>query len=177
MKSGVLERAMPGRENAKDWLTMKIVECMAQPMTDKVAECLSVYNSAYNAICQWGGESLAESEPSVASAPGPAPNPSSICPDDAKSWMRTIKNADGTSGAHWTLEQSKEIMAKRSLVIDPYDFWVSLNMIYSSFAPVAKKHGVGGSMDFYVDMATAWLGDGGVSNGKASVYYNTIARI
>ena len=29
----------------------------------------------------------------------------------------------------------------------------------SDFSPVAKKHGVGGNLDFYVDMAKAFLND------------------
>ena len=51
--SDVLAQALPGRENAKDWMTMKIVECMASPMDEQTAVKLNAYNGAYNAICQW----------------------------------------------------------------------------------------------------------------------------
>lgn len=49
-------------------------------------------------------------------------------------------------------------------------------MIYSDFSPVAKKHGLGGNMDFYVDMAKAWLDDKDAGSGKVAAYYEHIAK-
>ena len=50
---GTLERALPGRQNARDWLTLKIVECLSEPMDDRGAEKLAMYNTAYKALEQW----------------------------------------------------------------------------------------------------------------------------
>lgn len=165
--SSPLEKALPGRENAKDWLTMKIVECMANPMDEQTANKLSAYNSAYNAICQWE-EDKQPKKKTLSSG--------SISLDEAKQWTNRMQNEDGTSGPHWTIDQAKQIMAQRNLSISPTEFWVAINIIYSDFSPVAKKHGLGGSLDFYVDMAKAFLNDKDAAPNKLSNYYNHIVK-
>ena len=67
-------------------------------------------------------------------------------------------------------------MAQRNLSLNPAEFYAVLNMIYSDFSPVAKKHGLGGSLDFYVDMPKALLNDKDASPGKLSTYYNSIVK-
>lgn len=166
--SDVLAQALPGRENAKDWLTMKIVECMANPMDEQTADKLNAYNGAYNAICQW------DEEETTKQAVVSSPDQFSI--ETAKAWTRNMRNEDGTSGPHWTLEQAKQIMAQRKIGLDPVQFWVTLNMIYSDYSSVAKKHGLGGSLDFYADMAKAFLNDKDAAPNKLSNYYNHVVR-
>ena len=78
-----LEKALPGRENAKDWLTLKIVECLSQPMEETIAKKLSVFNAAYNAICQWG-EDTPQNEKSKEKK---LADTSDFSMDMAKSWM------------------------------------------------------------------------------------------
>ena len=168
ISSSPLEQALPGRENAKDWLTMKIVECMASSMDEQVASKLSAYNSAYNAICQW------DEEPKPVEKSLPASEKMSL--ETAKQWASQMRNEDGTSGPHWTLEQTKQIMAQRKLSFSPAEFFATLNMIYSDFSPVIKKHGLGGNLDFYVDMAKSFLDDKDALPGKASNYYNYIVK-
>ena len=41
------------REGSREWLLLKIAECMVEPMSERTAERLSTYSGAYNAICQW----------------------------------------------------------------------------------------------------------------------------
>ena len=84
---GTLERALPGRQNARDWLTLKIVECLSEPMDDRCAEKLAMYNTAYKALEQWP-----EDDP-----PAPA-EPFTLT--TAKNWVKRMKNEDGTTGAH-----------------------------------------------------------------------------
>lgn len=163
---GTLESALPGRENAKDWLTLKIVECLSTPMTEKIAGKLSMYNSAYNAICQWG-EDEKESDSKHFE------NTSSTL-ETASSLASRITNYDGTKGAHWTLDQAKQIMAERKLEYNPYLFWIALNAMYSDFYPVAKKYKLSGSLDFYVDLAKAFLGDGDSGDDKIEAYFEHI---
>lgn len=166
--SDVLAQALPGRENAKDWLTMKIVECMANPMDEQTAGKLNSYNGAYNAICQWDED---ESPKQKSSA-----SPDQFSMEAAKEWTKNMKNEDGTSGPHWTVEQTKQIMAQRNLSLNPAEFYAALNMIYSDFSHVAKKHGLGGSLDFYVDMAKAFLNDKDATPNKLFNYYNHIVK-
>lgn len=167
--SSPLEKALPGRENAKDWLTLKIVECLSVPMDEESAQKLSSYNNAYNAICQWE-EDESNDIKSVSN------DSSSFSLDTAQAWTKKMKNEDGTQGPHWTLEQAKQIMAQRKIGLDPVQFWVTLNMIYSDFSPVAKKHGLGGSLEFYTDMAKAFLTDKDAKPDKISRYYEYIVQ-
>lgn len=164
---GTLEKALPGRQNAKDWLTLKIVECLSQPMDESTATKLNTYNSAYNAVCQWSEE------------PKPAKKDVSdktFTLDVAEEWASKLQNEDGSSGPHWTIEQTKRIMAQRNLSIDPAEFWMAINLIYSDFSPVAKKHGVGGNLDFYVDMAKAFLEDKDAGANKIARYYECVVK-
>ena len=168
--SDVLAQALPGRENAKDWLTLKIVECLSVPMDDDTAKKLSSYNEAYNAICQWEEEEDNQDTGTVSDTR------SAFSLDTAKAWTKKMKNADGTQGPHWTLEQAKQIMAQRKIGLDPVQFWVTLNMIYSDYSPVAKKHGLGGSLDFYADLAKAFLDDKDAKPNKLARYYENIVQ-
>ena len=166
--SDVLAQALPGRENAKDWLTMKIVECMANPMDEKTADKLAAYNGAYNAICQWDEDSSPKGKSGSGSG--------QFTMEIAKEWTKHMQNEDGTTGPHWTVEQAKQIMAQRNLSLNPAEFFTTLNMIYSDFSPIAKKHGLGGSLEFYVDMAKAFLNDKDAAPNKLSNYYNYIVK-
>lgn len=164
---GTLEKALPGRQNAKDWLTLKIVECLSQPMDENVAAKLNAYNSAYNAVCQWSEESRPEKKDV---------SDKSFTLDVAEEWASKLQNEDGSSGPHWTMEQAKRIMAQRNLSLDPTEFWIAINLIYSDFSPVAKKHGVGGNLDFYVDMAKAFLNDKDAGPNKIARYYECVVK-
>lgn len=166
--SSPLEKALPGRENAKDWLTMKIVECMANPMDEQTAEKLNAYNGAYNAICQWGEEETPKKKGVTTSE--------QFSMETAKEWTDRMQNEDGTSGPHWTLEQAKQIMAQRKINYSPHCFWAVLNSIYSDYSTVAKKHGLGGNLEFYIDMAKSWIDDKDAVSDKVYAYYTYIVR-
>ena len=49
-------------------------------------------------------------------------------------------------------------------------------MIYSDYVKVAKKFGVGDKIDFYVDMAKAFLDDKDAGPDKLAKYYKYIVR-
>lgn len=169
--SSPLEKALPGRENAKDWLTLKIVECLSVPMDDETAKKLTGYNGAYNAVCQWGEDQNTKIEFQEEDKKS-----SSFSLDTAKEWTSKMQNADGTQGPHWTLEQAKQIIAQRKISVSPVEFWVTMCMLYSDFSPVIKKHGIGGNLDFYVDMAKAFLQDKDAKPDKVMRYYENIVK-
>ena len=136
-------------------------------MDENVAAKLNAYNSAYNAVCQWSEE------------PKPAKKDVSdktFTLDVAEEWASKLQNEDGSSGPHWTMEQAKRIMAQRNLSLDPTEFWIAINLIYSDFSPVAKKHGVGGNLDFYVDMTKAFLNDKDAGPNKIARYYECVVK-
>lgn len=93
----------------------------------------------------------------------------------AEEWTSGMENEDGTKGPHWTLEQAKQVMAQRNIDCDPLEFWAVLNAVYSDYSALAKRHNVN-SMDFYADMAKAWLSDKDAMDGKAARYFEHIVR-
>lgn len=164
--SGTLDKAMLGRENAKDWLILKIVECSVKPMDEKVAQQLSIYDAAYNALCRWGKED-SKTESVESNTP--------FTKDMALEWTSLMKNSDGSTGPHWTIDQTKQVMAQRGINCNPNDFYAVLNSLYSDFGEVFKKHGVS-KMDFYADMAKAWIKDSDAVPDKAAAYFEYVVK-
>ena len=95
---------------------------------------------------------------------------------DAQEWVGKMENEDGTHGAHWTIDQVKQVIAQKKLDCDPVQMWAAMNMIYSDYYKAAKKHGVGGNLDFYVDMAKAFLDDKDAGPSKISAYYEYVVN-
>lgn len=94
----------------------------------------------------------------------------------AQEWVQRMKNADGTTGPHWTMEKTEEARAQRGINCDSLEFWVAMNMIYSDYAKVAEKVNAN-SMDFYVYMAKAFLEDKDARNQggeKLARYYEYV---
>lgn len=93
----------------------------------------------------------------------------------AEEWTSGMKNKDGSRGPHWKLEDVQKVMSQRKIHKDPMEFFAVLNAVYSDYCAVAKKHGVN-TMDFYVDMACAWLDDEDAHPDKATIYFHEIVR-
>lgn len=88
----------------------------------------------------------------------------------AVNWVTGMYNADGSRGAHWTMEQTTKLLEDRGLTFEPTDWWVAMNMVWSDYCKVGDKHGVG-TIDFYADMAVAFLHDQDAVDGKLGKYY------
>lgn len=95
--------------------------------------------------------------------------------ETAKEWTSSMHNEDGTKGPHWTMEQVKQVMSQRGIKHDPAVFWAILNSMYSDYCAVFKKHGVN-NMDFYVDMASAWINDKDAVKDKAGAYFEYVVK-
>lgn len=91
-------------------------------------------------------------------------------------WTSHMKNEDGTHGAHWTMEQAEQVMSQRGIECDPMQFWVAINMIYSDYVKAAKAHNVGNKIEFYADMAKAFLDDKDAQPDKLARYYEYIVK-
>lgn len=96
--------------------------------------------------------------------------------DMAEIWMKSLTNEDGSRGPHWTLEQAKQLQTQKNIDCDPAEFWAALNMIYSDYFKAAKKFGVGGNVDFYAEMAKAFLDDKDAREDKMSRYFAYIIQ-
>jgi len=87
-----------------------------------------------------------------------------------------MENTDGTSGPHWSIEQTEKVRNQRGISGDPTEFWVAMNMIYSDYSEVFKAYGVRDKIYLYADMAEAFLKDQDAQPGKLARYYNSIVK-
>ena len=84
-------------------------------------------------------------------------------------------NEDGSKGAHWNMDQTKQVMEQRGIQCDPVEFYIAINMMYSDYYPVAKKLNVN-SVDFYADMARAFLEDKDAGKDKLAKYFAYVVK-
>lgn len=93
----------------------------------------------------------------------------------AEEWTKSMKNEDGTKGPHWTMEQTKQVMAQKGIECDPIQFWVTMCMMYSDYCAVLKKYGMN-KADVYTDLACAFLNDSDVKGDKLAKYYQYVVN-
>lgn len=93
----------------------------------------------------------------------------------AERWAGKMENEDGSTGPHWTMEQTKQVQAQKGIDCDPVHFWVAMNMVYSDYMKVAKKLGVNNA-DFYSSMAEAFLDDKDAQPDKLERYYQFVVK-
>ena len=100
--------------------------------------------------------------------------------EDAKAWTARMKNADGTTGPHWTMEQTTavaESMGIQEPVVPRWAWGVTMNMMYSDYYQVAVEFGLN-RPEFYAALAKVFLldKDGTGPEQKLMAYYEHIAR-
>ena len=93
----------------------------------------------------------------------------------AEEITRKMVNEDGSKGAHWNMDQTKQVMEQRGIQCDPVEFYIAMNMMYSDYYPVAKKLNVN-SVDFYADMAKAFLDDKDAGKDKLAKYFAYVVK-
>ena len=98
--------------------------------------------------------------------------------DDAIKWTQHMENADGTTGPHWTMEQTTavaESMGIQAPVVQRWAWGVTMNMMYSDYYHVAMEFGVN-RPEFYAALAKAFLmdKDGPEPEEKLCAYYKYI---
>ena len=94
----------------------------------------------------------------------------------AEEWVKGMKNADGSKGAHWTMEQAEKLMKQKGIDCEPEMFWAALNAEYSDRCEVYKAYGVD-SPAFYADCVKAfWLEDEDAIEDKIAAYYTCIVK-
>lgn len=182
-------------EKNKEILMEEIEKYCGQPMNNAIAERLSVYYGALNAIClaeaNWNEPSVIMSEDKHArhrmtsetayrakeqsTRPVASSGYMPLTRDAAMLWVSDMENSDGTHGPHWSVEQVEQVMEQRGIKCDPVQFYAVLNAVYSDYCSVAKKFGVN-KMDFYSDLAKAWLEDDDAVEDKAGKYFMYIVK-
>lgn len=93
--------------------------------------------------------------------------------EDAKRWVSKMQNSDGSSGGHWSMEQTEQIREQRGYKCEPSQFYAAMNMMYSDYYPVGKDYGVN-TAEFYAALAHAFLDDKDGGDDKLTKYYECI---
>ena len=104
-----------------------------------------------------------------------AMEPEPMTKDTAMEWVKRMKNEDGTTGPHWTMEQTRQVMDQYNIQCDEIEFFVAMNMMYSDYCKVAKKHNCS-TIEFYTGMAKAFLDDKDAYPEKLVRYYECIVK-
>lgn len=71
-----------------------------------------------------------------------------------------MENADGTHGAHWTLEQTNQL-AEQADIKQLYDWYYVLNMMFSDYGKI-----FGNESTIYAKLAKAYINDVDAPKGK-----------
>lgn len=96
--------------------------------------------------------------------------------EHARKWVHKMRNADGTKGAHWKLEEVEELLDKKGIDCDPVEVWVAMNAEYSDRCKVNSKYGIT-SPEYYLESAMAfWLEDEDAVPDKLKMYYECIVK-
>lgn len=98
----------------------------------------------------------------------------------AMQWAAAMRNADGTTGPHWSMDQTNAIadgMGVQETEIPRWAWGVTMNMMYSDYYPVAVEFGLN-RPEFYAALAKAFLldKDGPGPERKLMAYYEHIAK-
>lgn len=98
----------------------------------------------------------------------------------AMQWAAAMRNADGTTGQHWSMDQTSAIadgMGVQETDIPRWAWGVAMNMMYSDYYPVGVEFGLN-RPEFYAALAKAFLldKDGPGPERKLMAYYEHIAR-
>lgn len=149
-------------------LKKQLQEVMERPASLGRAEEVTVYADAICALHKLGGDHFRESTKMM-----------SFTREDAMRWAEHMQNADGTTGPHWTMDQTSAVADASGIPHDiPRWAWgVTMNMMYSDYYDVARKFGVN-VPEFYAELARAFLmdKDGPGPEEKLCAYYRCIAH-
>lgn len=100
--------------------------------------------------------------------------------ETAMQWAERMQNADGSTGPHWTMEQTTavaESMGIQAPVVPHWAWGVTMNMMYSDYYPVAVEFGLN-RPEFYAALAKAFLldKDGPGPERKLMKYYEHVVK-
>lgn len=158
-------------EKNKAELWEDIQELANMPLNAARASQLVDLMGVYDTLCrvartEEGGGALA-----VAGA-GEAPRFDRKMADE---WAKSMRNADGTKGPHWTIEKTRELQKQYGINCDEIEFWAVVNSIYSDYCEVLKKNNVS-ALEVYACMAKAWIEDGDAVPNKAAAYFTYVVK-
>lgn len=94
----------------------------------------------------------------------------------AEKWVRSMEGEDGSKGPHWSIDQVKTLMAQKGIDCDFWEFYTTINAMYSDYGATLKKHGVGDKIELYIDLAKDFIKDKDAQPDKLSRYFKYIVK-
>ena len=150
------------------WETME--KLGSQKMNPAIAERLAVYRDAYKALHMLCEEDMKPEDRSAHASEHKA-----LTKETALEWTGRMQNEDGTTGPHWSMEQTEQARKQRGIDCDPLAFYVTMNMMCSDYCKAAERVNAN-SVDFYAYMARAFLDDKDAQPDNLERYYRCIAK-
>lgn len=97
--------------------------------------------------------------------------------EDAEEWVEEMKTKDGRPGKRWSYDEIRQYAGNYGISGEQrvIDFFAVVNMMYSDYCHVARKLGVD-RMEFYADMAKAFMDDPDAVDGKLVKYWECIVK-
>ena len=97
--------------------------------------------------------------------------------EEAEKWVKGMKSEDGKTGGRWPYQEIKQYAGNFGIQGEDkiIEFYAVMNALYTDYCKVAKKHGVD-KVDFWADMAKAFIHDKDAGEGKVKKYYECIAK-
>lgn len=98
--------------------------------------------------------------------------------EEAEEWVRSMKNADGSKGGKWKMEELEKILRERGIKCDILTIYAGMNALYSDLGEVCKKYGITDkNVNFWLEAAIAyWVEDDDAVEDKLAVYYDCIVE-
>ena len=99
--------------------------------------------------------------------------------DFAEEAVSRMQNEDGTTGPHWTIEQTNNVAKQYGInfnldIFNEYDWFVAMNMIYSDYYKAIKNITGINSLQHFVELTKAWIMDKDVAEGKMWYYFKYV---
>lgn len=94
---------------------------------------------------------------------------------EAKQFTQRLKNTDGSTGAHWTMEQVEPLRISICPDCTKARFYAAMNMMYSDYADVFRRIGQD-RPEVYAHMTKAFLDDEDAQDMKIERYIKHIAQ-
>lgn len=97
--------------------------------------------------------------------------------EEAEKWVESMESEDGRKGGRWPYHEIKQyagnfgIQGEEKVV----EFFAVMNALATDYGKVAKKHGVD-KVEFWADLAKAFINDKDANPGKVKMYYECIAK-
>lgn len=96
--------------------------------------------------------------------------------EEAEEWVRGMVFEDGKKGGRWELQDIRRYAENYGVKPDEVvEFYAVLNALATDYGKVAKKFGVD-RMEYWAEMAKAFMHDKDAQPGKVKLYYECIAK-